>query len=222
MFTRHVTRLCSFGLFFLLGIVFGTLVLRDHAPAKAGGATSCIPGDLNDDGGFDLSDAVFALNHLFVQGPAPTPCIVSASDTKIVAVIRHAEKDVGIDPSLTEEGRARAEHLADLFEDFPLTQLIASDLKRTQETLAPLAARKSMEVKITAALANAEEVTACLQALPTGSFSIVAHHSFTIPNLLRGVGAIGEGEFVTVSGFDQFWLVIFRGTDTPEVVELRY
>jgi len=65
----------------------------------------------------------------------------------IVAIVRHAEKDdEGQDPGLTAAGKVRATRLAALFRKSKLDLLIASDLKRTRETLEPVAKEKSMKI----------------------------------------------------------------------------
>jgi broad specificity phosphatase PhoE len=56
-----------------------------------------------------------------------------------VILVRHAEKlDQSKDPPLSDVGRKQADELAGLLERSKATYLFASNLKRTQETLAPL------------------------------------------------------------------------------------
>src|SRR5689334_14216739 len=58
-----------------------------------------------------------------------------------VFVVRHAEKGPEVpDPSLTEAGQHRASELARALTDAKITALYTTEFKRTQETLAPLAA----------------------------------------------------------------------------------
>ena len=53
--------------------------------------------------------------------------------TPLVAwVVRHAEKDEGHDPHLTEEGQQRAEALVPVMADVPLVAVYATDYNRTQ------------------------------------------------------------------------------------------
>jgi 2,3-bisphosphoglycerate-dependent phosphoglycerate mutase len=67
-------------------------------------------------------------------------------------IIRHAlpvrrELTTGIaDPELSETGRAQAEHLARYLESEAIDAIYASPLTRAQETAAPLAASRSMEI----------------------------------------------------------------------------
>ena len=83
-------------------------------------------------------------------------------------VLRHAEKDPSgdpRDPGLSESGRARAEALAALLARSRASALLASESRRTRETLAPLAARLGLETAAVPA-ADAKALLAKLDALP--------------------------------------------------------
>ncbi len=58
--------------------VFGAGVASFGNVAVVGAATSLIRGDANTDGGFDISDAIFLLDFLFIPGSATPPCMDSA------------------------------------------------------------------------------------------------------------------------------------------------
>lgn len=74
----------------------------------------------------------------------------------VLYVGRHAEvkKDAEgkmrglLNDPLDEKGRKQAEEIASLFEEKPLYGIYADDLKRTQQTLEPLAARKGLKIRI--------------------------------------------------------------------------
>jgi len=82
--------------------------------------------------------------------------------TTTIIMVRHAERGEGLDPPLTEEGRARAEALADELEDDGVTAIFHPDLIRNRETAQPLLERidatereySAVEVADTKALAN--------------------------------------------------------------------
>ena len=78
---------------------------------------------------------------------APASELIPAPpETKTVTVflVRHAEKskDDPRDPSLSAAGQQRARRLAELLAQEKITHLFSTPLKRTQETLAPLARAK--------------------------------------------------------------------------------
>lgn len=75
--------------------------------------------------------------------------------TTTVIFVRHADTDAPMatagDPPLNERGRRRSELLADFLQDIDVVAgvdaIYASDLKRTQQTAAPLARRLGLEVE---------------------------------------------------------------------------
>jgi phosphohistidine phosphatase SixA len=107
-----------------------------------------------------------------------------------VVLVRHAEKDPAgdpKDPGLSESGRRRAEALAKLLSRSSVTHLYASSFRRTKETLAPIAAARSLPVEVVAAGQPADLVPR-LRALPEGSVAVVAGHSNTLPAIVAALG----------------------------------
>jgi len=106
-------------------------------------------------------------------------------------LVRHAEKDPAgdpKDPGLSEAGGARARALAQLFARAGVSHLFASEYRRTRDTLAPLAAARSLEVEVVPA-SDAAGLAARIRALPAGSLALVAGHSNTVPAIARALGA---------------------------------
>ncbi|WP_420386859.1 SixA phosphatase family protein [Roseivirga sp.] len=64
-------------------------------------------------------------------------------------LVRHAEKgnDDPRDPSLSTEGEARAQKLAQVLADQNITAIYSTPFKRTQSTAAPLAKAKGLSVE---------------------------------------------------------------------------
>ncbi|WP_373056776.1 histidine phosphatase family protein [Zunongwangia sp. H14] len=66
-------------------------------------------------------------------------------------LIRHAEKDrsnsANNDPSLNEEGKARAQKWAEVFADVPLDAIYSTDFTRTKQTAKDVAKSKNIEIK---------------------------------------------------------------------------
>ena len=107
-----------------------------------------------------------------------------------VIVLRHAEKDPDgnpLDPGLGGAGRKRAAALVRLLARSGATHFFASEYSRTQETLAPLAAKLGGKVEVVPALEEAK-LLELLHALPPGSVSVVAGHSNTVPALVQALG----------------------------------
>ena len=146
-----------------------------------------------------------------------------------VVLVRHAEKraDDPRDPSLTEAGEQRAAALADLLGAAGVTHLFATEYKRTQETLAPLAARTGLTVTARPAKDLAGLVEA-LQALPADALAVVAGHSNTVPLIARALGVEPRdlvdspaGKVLDEAVFDRVYVVTHARGVRPELLELR-
>ena len=108
----------------------------------------------------------------------PVPVTIAAAQAPAapvtVFVVRHAEKGPETpDPSLTAEGRKRAEVLARGLGDARIAAAFASEFKRTQETVAPLAAAGGVTTQVIPAAAL-DSLVRQIRALPPGSRAVVA------------------------------------------------
>ena len=111
-----------------------------------------------------------------------------------VILVRHAEKAVADtpagpnpDPDLSPKGRARALRLTTLLGKTAVTRLVASEYKRTQETLQPLseALHKPLEVR---SAAQTKDLVRELRDAPPGSTTVVATHANVLPTIVRELG----------------------------------
>jgi phosphohistidine phosphatase SixA len=103
--------------------------------------------------------------------------------------VRHAEKasDSGADPQLSPLGYARARELADLLAGERVDQVIATQYRRTQLTVQPLAERLGLPVEVVEATAG-EALAERLRGADPGRRFVVAGHSNTVPDLLGWLG----------------------------------
>jgi len=151
---------------------------------------------------------------------------------RTVILLRHAEKDAASadprDPSLSAVGEARAQDLARLLGASGTKHLFASELKRTNETLAPLS--KALAVPIeTVPAGKTKELLARLDALPPGSVAVVCGHSNTVPGVAQLLGVAITG-LVTTQGtlmladeaYDRVFVVTRPASGSAAVVELGY
>jgi phosphohistidine phosphatase SixA/ketosteroid isomerase-like protein len=117
-----------------------------------------------------------------------------------IVLVRHAEKaDDSRDPSLSAAGRARAEALARVLRDLPLTNVFVSQFRRTAETVAPLCAARSL-TPVPSPANDSATLAATLQQVKAGNVALVCGHSNTVPELLKALGvpappAIGDDEY---------------------------
>jgi len=110
-------------------------------------------------------------------------CFVSlgtfAAPEKIF-LFRHAEKQLGNNPSLTKDGLLRAQWMAKYIIEFKPNQLFSTDYNRTKETLRPL----SEKTKVDLVIYDPRKLNVFADKLKTLSGTIVVvGHSNTTPML---------------------------------------
>lgn len=160
----------------------------------------------------------------------------AATEVKPVSVflVRHAEKakDDPRDPTLSEEGVARAVSLSRLVGESGVTHLFASEYKRTQLTLEPLAKAKSLEVEVVSARTQ-PKLLKLISELAPGSVAVVAGHSNTVPAIASALGCelpnlteTRGGPMLAEDEYDRLFLLTLPPADAkgvaPTVIELRY
>jgi len=122
-------------------------------------------------------------------GAPREPAPLDAQEPVTLFVVRHAEKASGNDPDpeLSAAGRARALALVEQLADQGVDAIIATELRRTQQTVQPLAERLALTVEVIAAAAGAALVERVSKAAP-GTRIVVAGHSNTVPALIAALG----------------------------------
>jgi broad specificity phosphatase PhoE len=159
------------------------------------------------------------LSLLFIASP------VFAADTVIV-VVRHAEKstDDPKDPSLSEQGSARANKLAEVLKDAGVKAVYTTQYKRTQQTGLPTATQSGMQLEVRPATKeNAKSYSSDLlkeiQKKHKGQTVLIVGHSNTVPEIVKDITGldvtpIGENEF------DRVYLITLG--KKPRLVSVSY
>ncbi|HEX6889396.1 MAG TPA: phosphoglycerate mutase family protein [Chryseolinea sp.] len=131
-------------------------------------------------------------------------------------LVRHAEKgdDGTKDPDLSEDGKKRASHLAEMLSKTSITAIYSTTYKRTRNTVAPLANAKGLEILSYDPL-KGEPIDKMIKDHAGGTV-VISGHSNTIPwtaNYLTGKNELKDfadneySNFLVVS-------VVKKGTDT--------
>ncbi len=123
-----------------------------------------------------------------------------------------AEEDESDDPGLTAEGAVRAIALAERLSEVPLGFIYATELRRTQETVAPTAEAHGLPVEIN--IDPEAELSAYILQTHPGDTLLHAGHSYTLPALFAGLAAEG----LTVEGYGQLWILTGDAGGTLSVV----
>ncbi len=152
---------------------------------------------------------------------APASRLAAQGAPLTVFVVRHAEKGPETsDPSLTEAGRRRAEALARTLKDAHITALFATEFKRTQETLAPLANATGL-VPMLAAAGKMDDLIEMLRGLPPGSRAVVASHSNLVHLIVERLSG-QEVPILTDLDYDRLVVVTVQGDGKGQAIVLRY
>ena len=142
----------------------------------------------------------------------------SALAHKGIFIVRHAEKASSTDPdtALAMQGEDRALALARLVRSAGVSHVFATHLKRTQQTVEPLVEQRGLTTTIVHADKTVELIKA-LRDLPQDAVAVVAGHSNTIPDILKGLGITTKVDIKD----DQYGRV-FLVTGAGQLIELSY
>jgi 2,3-bisphosphoglycerate-dependent phosphoglycerate mutase len=132
-------------------------------------------------------------------------------DTTHYYLIRHAEKAVDgtDDPDLSFEGQERAQKLAAMLKDKKIEKLYATDFKRTQQTLQPLA--KALNLQIETYDAHVPASVARMLSDCKGKTVVITGHSNTIPGLANTI--IGKEKYKEMEedDYSRMWEIVLTG-----------
>ena len=138
-------------------------------------------------------------------------------------LIRHAEKVLdpnNSDPDLTPAGHLRAQEIARIFANGGVDAIYATQLKRTQQTVQPLADETG--VKITILNANqTDELVNQILTKHRGQTVFVAGHNNTVPAVLS---ALTREKYANIpeSEYDNLYIVTIYGVGRTKVLKLKY
>ena len=147
-------------------------------------------------------------------------CFRSPVQITAVYIVRHAEKaNNGTNPPLSAAGQARAQELVRVLGDDDFDAVFVTELKRTQETGAPLAAAEGITAEQYQA-SDAQSVVDTILADHIGDRVLVVGHSNTVDDIAAGLGATGLSDL----GEDQFdrLFVVHRFANVAHLDRLRY
>jgi broad specificity phosphatase PhoE len=112
----------------------------------------------------------------------------SAQDNGVLFLVRHAERDAaGGDAALLNQvGEQRAQCLARTLELAGITKIYVTDIKRTQQTAAPLAAELHLHPTVVPH-DNVNQLVKDLESAGNAKILVVAHAD-TLPKILEQLG----------------------------------
>jgi broad specificity phosphatase PhoE len=149
--------------------------------------------------------------------------VAGAQTITTVILVRHAEKgtDDPKDPELSEAGKERAQHLAQVLKEIKVDAIYSTPYKRTRNTVTPLAEAKGISV-LNYGPSKKEEIDMLLQKFAGGTI-VIAGHSNTVPGLANYLTGKTEFQNFDDSDYDNLMVVtvVERGKNA-KVVWLTY
>ncbi len=170
--------------------------------------------------------AVPCLVVITLLSAAAFPHVVGAADQPptTVILVRHAEKKIvapeNKDPDLSPAGLARAQELARIFGNSGIAAIYATQYKRTQQTVRPLADKLRLSVTQVEA-AKTSELVKQIRARNAGQVIFIAGHNNSVPEIIAALGGpqlpiIPEGEF------DNLYILTVQSDGSAKLLKMKY
>ena len=140
-----------------------------------------------------------------------------------VIVVRHAEKNIepaNPDPDLSPAGQVRAQEIARIFGDAGVQAIYATQYKRTQQTVAPLASRLGLSVTAVDAKQSAE-LTRRILSNNRGQTVFVAGHNNTTPEIVNLLSGENYPQ-IPESEYDNMFVVLIYRFGKAKVLKVKY
>jgi len=140
-----------------------------------------------------------------------------------VILVRHAEKNIepnNPDPDLSPAGQARAQELVRMLGAAGVNAIYATNFKRTQQTVKPLADKLGVPATLVDARKTPDLINAILTA-NRGQMVLVAGHSNTLPEIVNALGG-GTTPEIPDNEYDSMFIVTIYKFGKAKVVKIRY
>lgn len=148
-----------------------------------------------------------------------------ARATTVVVVVRHAETEPGTDPDpgLSVDGRERAARLARMLSQARpargVDAIFASELKRTQQTVAPLSETLALPLNVVPS-ATWDELPRRILRGHRGEYIVVSGNTNTVPVLVEALS--GQKVELRDEEYDAMFIVFAPQISKSKVVRVRY
>lgn len=140
-----------------------------------------------------------------------------------VILVRHAEKKIepnNPDPDLTPEGEGRAKDLARIFGNSGVNAILATQYKRTQQTVKPLSDQTGVPVTLVDAKQTNEVVKQILTTY-RGQTIFIAGHNNTVPDIVSQLSG-DNYPLIPESEYDNLYIVTIYRAGKAKVIRLKF
>ncbi|WP_419318059.1 histidine phosphatase family protein [Caulobacter sp. ErkDOM-E] len=150
----------------------------------------------------------------------------SSALAQTVVIVRHGEKVApNGDPDLSAAGQARAQALAQALSGARVAMVLATPLKRTQQTAEPAAQAAGVAVVPVpfagGDAAHAQRLADQARTAPADATVLIVGHSNTVANIARALGDTAA-QAPSDCEYDQMTVIQLAGAAAPKVVHARY
>lgn len=149
------------------------------------------------------------------DGPQPSMTII---------LVRHAEKMIvkpeNKDPDLSPAGLARAQELGRVFGNSGITAIYATQYKRTQQTVKPLAEKLGLPVTQVEAKKTTELVKQ-IRSRNAGQVIFIAGHNNSVPEIIAALGG-PKLPIIPEEEFDNLYILTVQRDGTAKLLKMKY
>ena len=164
---------------------------------------------------FIVGVSLMAPSKLLAQTPQPPLTVILA---------RHAEKEVvppeNKDPNLSMAGQTRAQELARMFGGAGVTSIYATQFKRTQQTVKPLADKLGLTATIVEAQ-KTPDLVKLLRASKPGEVVFLAGHNNSVPEIIAALGG-PKMPIIPETEYDNLFILTVQGDGSAKLLKMKY
>lgn len=167
----------------------------------------------------------FCLLLLGLAGLGVFPGAEAADQPSLTLIlVRHAEKAIvppeNKDPDLSAAGLARAQELARMFGGTSISGIYATQYKRTQQTVKPLAEKLSVPVTQVEAK-KTDELVKQIRFRKAGEVIFIAGHNNTVPEIIAAFGG-PQLPIIPESEYDNLFILIVNSDGSAKLITMKY
>lgn len=152
-----------------------------------------------------------------------SPVVVGQASTTII-LVRHAEKQIvppeNKDPDISVAGLARAQELARMFGASGVGAIYATQFKRTQQTVKPLADKLGIQVNQFEAKKTSDLVKH-IREHNAGQVIFIAGHNNTVPEIIAALGG-PQLPIIPEAEFDNLYILTVQSDGSAKLLKLKY
>jgi broad specificity phosphatase PhoE len=141
-----------------------------------------------------------------------------------VILVRHAEKEIvppeNKDPDLSLAGETRAQELMRMFGDSGIAAIYATQYKRTQQTVKPLASKLGVRVTQVEAK-NTSDLVKQIRAGKGGEIVFVAGHNNTVPEIIAALGG-PKLPVIPETEYDNLYILTIQSDGNSKLLKVKY